>query len=88
MVPVEKYMAFRDMLTRALCRLHPEQANRHPALFLLEIAAALLSVLAVRDVILGGPAASFETLSAAALWAMLLAISCHLVIRERGPASR
>jgi hypothetical protein len=38
------------MLTSALRRLHPGQANRRPALFPLEIAAALLAVLALRDV--------------------------------------
>jgi hypothetical protein len=39
------------------------------AVFILEIAAALLSVPALRDGILGGPAMSLEAFSAIGLWA-------------------
>jgi hypothetical protein len=69
------------MLTVVLRGLHPGQANRRPALFILEIAAALLSVLALRDEILRAPAASLEALLAVGSWATLLAIGCGLTIR-------
>ena len=63
--------------------LHPRQTtHRRPALFILEIAAALLSVLAMRDGILGNGAVSLETLLAGVLWGTLLVISCGLTIRE------
>jgi hypothetical protein len=71
------------MLMHVLRGLHPGQANRRPALFILEVVAALLSVLACRDVILGSPAASLETLSAVGLWGTLLAAACCLAIREQ-----
>ena len=61
---------------RVLRRLHPGQANRHPALFMLEVAAAFLSVLALRDRILGGPAVSLETFFAVGLWGTVLAVAC------------
>jgi uncharacterized membrane protein (UPF0136 family) len=51
-------------------------------LFILEIAAAFLSVLAMRDGILGKGAVPLETLLAGVLWGTLLAISCGLMIRE------
>jgi hypothetical protein len=51
-------------------------------LFILEVVAALLSVLALRDGILGGPAVSLETLFAVGLWGTLLAVACGLTIRE------
>jgi hypothetical protein len=61
--------------------LDPGRAHRRPALFLLEIAAALLTVLAMRDWILGDTAASLETLLAGVSWATLLAVSCGLTLR-------
>jgi hypothetical protein len=48
---------------------------------MLEVAAALLSVLALRDGILGGPVVSFETLLAVGLWATLLAVAYGFTIR-------
>ena len=78
--------AFAGLLTGVLRELHPGQANRRPALFMLEIAAALLSVLAVRDGILGGPAVSSETLFAVGLWGTLLAVACGITIRGRDAA--
>jgi high-affinity K+ transport system ATPase subunit B len=71
------------MLTQALRRLHPDQAWRCPALFLTGVAAALLSVLALRDRIVNSPAVSLETLSAAALWGGLLLLACCLAVRDR-----
>ena len=65
-------------MSRALGRLHPRDANRRPALFLLEIAAALLTVLAFRAVLLGTPSAPAELLCAAGLWAAALAAACGL----------
>jgi hypothetical protein len=50
-------------------------------LFILEIAAALLSVLALRDGISGSAAVSLKTLCALAFWGTLLAISSGLTIR-------
>lgn len=72
----------RDMVLRVLHWLHPGQARRRPALFLLEIAAALLSVLALRDQMLGGPAVSLEAFSAVGLWATLLALACRVATRD------
>ena len=54
------HVTFAGMLMRGLRGLHPGQANRRPALFILEVSAALLSVLAFRDGILGGSAASLR----------------------------
>jgi high-affinity K+ transport system ATPase subunit B len=71
------------MLRQALRRMHPDQACRCPALFLTGVAAALLSVLAVRDSIMNSSAVSFETLSAAALWGSLLLLACCLAVRDR-----
>jgi hypothetical protein len=41
-----KTRGVRGMLMRVLGGLHPGQATRRPALFILEVGAALLSVLA------------------------------------------
>jgi hypothetical protein len=73
---------FQGMVLRVLHWLRPGQANRRPALFILEIAAALLSVLALRDRILGGAAASLEALCAVGLWAALLVVACRVAMRE------
>jgi hypothetical protein len=70
------------MLTGAVGALHPRQANRRPALFILEVVAALLSVLALRDGILGGAVTSLEALFAVGLWGILLAVACGLTIRR------
>lgn len=72
----------RGILTGALGELHPGRANRRPALFILEVVAALLSVLALRDRILGGPVTSLEALFAVGLWGTLLAVACGLTIRQ------
>jgi potassium-transporting ATPase ATP-binding subunit len=77
-----KTCGVRGMLTLVLRGLHPGQANRRPAVFILEVSAALLSVLALRDKILGGSAMSFEALFAVGLWGTLLAVACGLAIRE------
>lgn len=71
------------MLTLAFHYLHPDRACRCPALFLTEVAAALLSVVAVRDRIMDNPAVSLETVSAAALWGGLLLLACCFAIRDR-----
>jgi len=81
-VMADTRLGFQGMVLRVLHWLHPGQANRRPALFILEIAAALLSVLALRDGILGGPAVSLEALSAVGLWATLLVAVCRVAIRE------
>jgi hypothetical protein len=47
-------LGVQGMVLRVLHWLHPGQASRRAALFILEIAAALLSVLALSDGILGG----------------------------------
>jgi high-affinity K+ transport system ATPase subunit B len=73
--------AFPILLTGVLRRLHPGQAERHPGLFILEVAAALLSVLALRDTIAGGPAVSLELTAAVGLWATLLTVACGLSLR-------
>jgi hypothetical protein len=71
-----------SLLARALNRLHPRDAQSCPALFLLETAAALLTVLAFRAVLLGAPAAPAELLCAAGLWAAVLAAACGLAGRR------
>ena len=48
--------------------LHPGQTHRRPVLFILQIAAAFLSVLAMRDGILGYRSGVAETLLAGVLW--------------------
>ena len=83
---VTRHVAFAGLLTGVLRELHPGQANRRPALFMLEVVAALLSVLALRNGILGGPAVSFETLFAVGLWGTLLAVACGFTIRGRDQA--
>jgi hypothetical protein len=80
------HVRFAGMLMRGLRELHPGQANRRPALFILEVSVALLSVLALRDGMLGSSAASLETLFAIGLWATLLAATCGLTIRRGDPA--
>ena len=77
-----KTCEFASMLTLVLRGLHPGHANRRPVVFILEVAAALLSVLALRDKILGGSAMSFEALFAVGLWGTLLAVACGLAIQE------
>jgi hypothetical protein len=81
-----RHVTFAGLLTGVLRELHPGQANRRPTLFMLEVAAGLLSVLALRNGILGGPAASFETLFGIGLWGTLLAVACGFTIRGRDPA--
>jgi hypothetical protein len=71
------------MLTRAFRHLHPEQASRSPTLFMMGVAAALLSVLALRDSILASPAVSLETLAAVGLWGSLILVACCFAIWER-----
>jgi len=78
----DKASGVLGILKGILRGLHPGQTHRRPALFILEIAAALLSVLAMRDGILGNGAVSLETLLAGVLWGTLLVISCGLTIRE------
>ena len=77
-----RYVVFAGVLVGVLRRLHPGQATRRPALFILEVAAALLSVLALRDGISGNPAVSLEALFAVGLWGTLLAVACGLAIRQ------
>jgi hypothetical protein len=74
-------LAFTSVLVGIVRELHPSQANCRPALFMLEVAAALLSVLALRDGILGSPTVSIETLFAVGLWGTLVAVACGLTIR-------
>jgi hypothetical protein len=50
-------------------------------LFILEVAAALVSVLALRDEIAGGAAVSLELTAAVGLWATLLLAVCGLAVR-------
>ena len=77
-----RHVTFTSMLTPVFRELHPGRADRRPAVFILEVAAALLSVVALRDVILGGSAMSFEALLAVGLWGTLWAVACALAIRE------
>jgi hypothetical protein len=75
------HRAFASLPTGVLQGLHPAQANRRPALFILQVTAALLSVLALRDGILGGRAVLLEAVFAVGLWGALLAIVCGLSVR-------
>ena len=74
--------ASASRLTVVMAALHPAQANRHPAMFILEVAAALASVLALRDAIAGGQEVLLETYSAVGLWATLVAVSCRVTMRQ------
>ncbi len=69
---------------RVLRRVHPEQACQYPGLFILEVAAALISVLAVRDGISGHPTVALEAVCAIGLWGFLLAIVFGIQILETG----
>ncbi len=80
-------IAFKVMLMQVIHRLHPDQACECPALFMTWVAAALLSVLALRGAILASPAAPLETLAAAGLWALLLLAAGWLAIRRPGAAT-
>jgi hypothetical protein len=71
------------MVRRVLRCLHPDHADRRPCLFLLEVGAALLSVLALRDALLGAPGFVLELPGAVGLWALLLAAAWCLSLRER-----
>ena len=73
----------RAMVRRALLCLHPNHADGRPCVFLLEIGAALLSVLALRDAMLGAPGFALELPGAVGLWALLLATACCLAWRDR-----
>lgn len=70
------------MARRALLCLHPRRDGR-PCVFLLEVGAALLSVLALRDALLGAPGLALELPGAVGLWALLLATACCLAWRDR-----
>lgn len=73
---------FIAILTLVLRELRPSKAQRRPAVFILEVAAALLSVLALRDAILGHSAMSSEALLAVGLWGVLLAVASGLAAQE------
>jgi high-affinity K+ transport system ATPase subunit B len=73
--------AIPNRLTTSLRSLQPAQATRRPAVFMLEITAALTSVIALRDAIAGGAEVSIETLVAFALWGTLLAVAVRRTIR-------
>lgn len=65
------------MLTRIIRWLHSGRLASHPGLFFLEIAAALLSVLTLRDAILRGAPPSIEAVSAVTLWvALFISVIC------------
>jgi hypothetical protein len=78
-----KHAIFTRTLRLVFRWLHPGQVNRRPADLILEVVAALLSVLALRDGILNRPAMPFEALVAAGLWAALLAVACRHAMRDR-----
>jgi high-affinity K+ transport system ATPase subunit B len=77
-----------QLLRRAVCRLHLRGANRRPSLFLLEIGAALLTLLALCDGLLGTSTVSSELLCAAGLWIVVLATACRLAMRHRAGRAR
>lgn len=77
-----RHPKFPGLLTGVLHVLHPEQANRRPTLFIVEIAAALLSVVALRDGISSGRAILPEVFLAVGLWGLLLALACGVTIRK------
>lgn len=76
-----RHVQFATRLIGVLHVLHPEQANRRPTLFMVEIAAALLSVLALRDGLSGGRVVT-ETFLAIGLWGLLLALASGATIRK------
>jgi hypothetical protein len=64
-------------------RPRSDRPANHPGLYLLEIAAALLSVLALRDAILHNALPSVEALSAAILWIAFVAAVCLASFRRQ-----
>jgi hypothetical protein len=64
-------------------RARSDRPASHPGLYLLEIAAALLSVLALRDAILHNALPSVEALSAAILWIAFVAACLASFLRQR-----
>jgi high-affinity K+ transport system ATPase subunit B len=72
---------FSGLPALLLRELHPAQAHRRPVVFILEVAAALLSVMALRDLIVGGTAMPREALIAVGLWGSLLAVACGIAIQ-------
>lgn len=71
------------MIVRILRHLHPGRASQQPALFLLAVVAAFLSVLALHDGILQRPTVALETLSAIISWSAWLAVTCVFAILDR-----
>src|SRR5262249_21688860 len=68
-----------QMSDDAVRRFHYGRPTGRPVLYLLEIAAALVSVLALRDVVLHNALPSIEALSAAALWiAFFVSVYCRV----------
>jgi high-affinity K+ transport system ATPase subunit B len=73
----------RPLALRAIARLAPAETSRNPAFFLLEVAAALVTVLALRDHLQASPSAMPETILAAGLWGVAMAIALARAV-ERG----
>jgi len=73
------YRMFNDAVRRLYGR-----PTSHPVPYLLEIAAAFLSVLALRDVVLHNALPSIEALSAAILWiAFFVSVYCRALGRRQ-----
>ncbi len=83
-----RHLAFAGRLSDMLRGLCPGQASRRPALFMLEIAAAFVSVLALHDAISGGRAVVQEASVAVTLWAILLAVAWALSFRMAADPNR
>jgi hypothetical protein len=71
-----------QMSVKVVRRLQFSRPTRRPGLYLLEIAAALLSVLTLRGAILHDALPPIETLFAAVLWIAFF-VAAHCLTRNR-----
>jgi hypothetical protein len=71
------------VLLHAIEGLCPGRARDNPPVFLLEVAAALLTVLTLRDGIIGAGATNLEMLAAVALWGVALLVAFGVAARRR-----
>ena len=75
-----------ELLHRIRDGLRPGRSCGNPPVFLLEVAAALLTVLTVRDGIIGAATTRLELLTAVALWGAVLLAGFAVATHRGTPA--
>src|SRR4051794_846002 len=74
-------------MAQAFRKLDPRQMIRNPVMFVVEVVAALTTVLALRDILTGGPHIGFEVQIVIWLWfTVLFANFAEAVAEGRGKA--